>query len=45
MIQEVFISGQIGKVIYAENDRYFVLDAEETEEPADGYLSVFQLRR
>ena len=35
MIQEAFISGQIGKVIYAEDDRYFVLGVDEPDEPVE----------
>jgi tetratricopeptide (TPR) repeat protein len=35
MIQQAFISGQIGQVIYTENDRYFVLHAEHPEEPVE----------
>lgn len=35
MIQQAFISGQIGKVIYTEDDRYFLLSIAHLEEPTE----------
>jgi tetratricopeptide (TPR) repeat protein len=35
MIQQAFISGQIGQVIYTDDDRYFVLNVEQLEEPIE----------
>ncbi|HZG54171.1 MAG TPA: tetratricopeptide repeat protein [Pyrinomonadaceae bacterium] len=35
MIQQAFISGQIGKVIYAEDDRYFLLRIDQLEKPVE----------
>src|SRR5215212_9668071 len=35
MIQEAFISGQIGQVIYVENKKYFVLHSDNLEEPKE----------
>jgi hypothetical protein len=35
MIQQAFISGQIGKVIYTEDDRHFLLTVEHLEKPVE----------
>ena len=35
MIEEAFILGQIGKAVYKENSRYFLIDAEDTERPVE----------
>ena len=35
MIEEVFISGQIGKAIYKGNGRYFIVGVEENKEPVE----------
>ncbi len=35
MIQEAYISGQLGKAIYADSGRYFVLDIDDQAEPVE----------
>jgi len=35
MIQEAYISGQLGKALYADNGRYFVLDIDDQAEPVE----------
>src|SRR6266446_4494036 len=35
MIQEAYISGQLGKALYADNGRYFVLDVDDQTEPVE----------
>src|SRR3989442_12837682 len=35
MIQEAYISGQLGKALYADSGRYFVLDIDDQAEPVE----------
>jgi len=35
VIEQVFISGQIGKAVYEQNDRYYVLGVEDFHDPVE----------
>ncbi|MDQ1592406.1 MAG: hypothetical protein QOG71_3033 [Pyrinomonadaceae bacterium] len=35
MIQQAYVSGQLGRVIYTKDDRYFLLQIERLEEPVE----------